>query len=130
MKDLKNKVMEWIFKFLGYIAMKWILFYGYQYIESGNKWDWNKMQNREDALYTLWMLLALPLLETLILALPFQLALKQKGTFLLLILILVFVLEFAIGWFATNQKFALWMVVKLVLSIGLFFLFYRKQLKF
>lgn len=69
------------------------------------------------------------LLKTLILALPFHLALKQKGVFLLLILILVFVLEFAIGWFATNQKFALWVVVKLALSIGLFFLFYRKQLK-
>lgn len=129
MKGLKNKVMGWVFKFLGYIAIKWVLFYSYQYIESGNKLDWNKVQNKEDILYTLWMLLALPLLETLILALPFHLALKQKGVFLLLILILVFVLEFAIGWFATNQKFALWMVVKLALSIGLFFLFYRKQLK-
>ncbi|AFL84388.1 hypothetical protein Belba_1790 [Belliella baltica DSM 15883] len=84
----------------------------------------------EGVVYTLGMLLILPILEIIILSGPFYLALKKKGWVMVVIIILVFVLEFAIGWFATNQRFALWMVVKLALSIGLFFLFYRKQMKF
>ncbi len=116
-----------LLKFAGYIFLKWVCFYLYQYIESGNAWDWGKVQTAEDWFYTAWMLLALPVLETLVLFLPFHLALKQKGWSLIFMLVLVFTLEFAIGWFATNQHFAIWMVVKIILSAGLFFFFYRKQ---
>lgn len=125
-------MMGEVFNFISYITLKWILFWGYQIFESGEKsnWNWDKVNSMEGVVYTLGMLLILPILEIIILSGPFYLALKQKGWVMIVILILVFVLEFAIGWFATNQKFALWMVVKLALSIGLFFLFYRKQLKF
>ena len=121
-----------VLKFISYITLKWILFCGYQIFESGEKsnWNWYKVNSMEGVVYTLGMLLILPILEIIILSSPFYLALKQKGWVMIVILIVVFVLEFAIGWFATNQKFALWMVVKPALSIGLLFLFYRKQLKF
>jgi len=121
-----------VLKFISYITLKWILFWGYQIFESGEKsnWNWDKVNSIEGVVYTLGMLLILPILEIIILSGPFYLALKQKGWVMIVVLILVFVLEFATGWFATNQKFALWMVVKLVLSIVLFFLFYKKQLKF
>lgn len=123
-------VLGTLLKFAGYILLKWVCFYAYQYIESGNKWDWGKVQTKEDTLYTAWMLLALPVLEIIVLVLPFQLALKQKGLFMIFLLVLIFALEFAIGWIATNQRFAVWMVVKIIISAGLFFLIYRKQLNF
>jgi hypothetical protein len=121
-----------VFKFISYITLKWILFWGYQFFESGEKsnWNWDKVNSMESMVYTFGMFLIFPILEIIFLMGPFYLALKKDGWMMIGILVLVFVLEFAIGWFATNQKFALWMVVKLALSIGLFFLFYRKQMKF
>ena len=95
-----------------------------------DSWDWGKVNNTESIIYTLGMLLGLPIIETIILGIPFHLALKQKGGVLILLLILTFVLEFAIGWYATNQQLSSWMIVKMLLSIGLFWVFYRKQLSF
>lgn len=117
------------FKFAGFIFLKWILFYAYQIIESGEKWDWSRVKTNEDIYFTAWMLLALPILELIILIVPFQLALKQKGNLTILILLLAFFLEFAIGWFATNQNLETWMIVKIVISTVLFILLYRKQLQ-
>lgn len=74
------------------------------------------------------MLLALPLVELVVLYYLFQLALRQKGWNTILLLIVTFGLEFIIGWFATNQNFEVWMAVKIVLSVVLFVLMYRKQL--
>jgi hypothetical protein len=121
-------MMKAFLKFTGYILLKWLCFYIYQVVESKRDWDWNRMQSREDIFYTAWMLLALPILEILILVLPFQLALKQRGWLVIAILLLAFVLEFIIGWFATNQRLEVWMIVKIILSMALFFLMYRKQL--
>lgn len=125
-----RSLMITFLKFAGYILLKWICFFGYQYMESEKKWDWDKMQSKEDTLYTAWMLLALPALEIILLILPFQLALRQKGLVMVIVLVLIFALEFAIGWFATNQQIAVWMIVKIIFSAGLFFLLYRKQLNF
>jgi hypothetical protein len=122
--------MAAILKFVGYILLKWLCFFIYQYAESQKKWDLENLHKKEDVLYTLWMFLSLPVIEIIIFALPFQLALKQKGISLIIILILCFVLEFAVSWYATNQQFAIWMLVKIILSIGFFYLFYRRQLSF
>jgi hypothetical protein len=116
-------------KFSGYILIKWVGFFLYQFIESGNSWDWGKVNSREGFLYTAWMLLALPVLEIFILIFPFQLALRQKGRIVLFILLLTFLFEFAIGWYATNQRFATWMIIKLFFSMVLFYFFYKKQIK-
>lgn len=123
-------MMVTFLKFTGYILLKWVCFFAYQYIESRNKWDWEKAQSKEDSLYTVWMLLALPALEIILFVLPFQLALRQKGLVMVFFLVLIFALEFAIGWFASNQRIAVWMIVKIIFSAGLFFLLYRKQLNF
>lgn len=121
-----------ILKFSGYIALKWVLFWVYQIFESSENlnWDWSKVNNMDSAIYTFGMLLALPILEIIILCGPFYLALKQKGWIMILVLVLMFVLEFAIGWYATNQQLSTWMIVKILLSVGLFWLFYGKRLEF
>ena len=123
-------IVSSLFKFAGYILLKWALFYLYQFLESGARlnWNWSKLQSFEDYFYTTWMLFVLPILEVIILIWPFQIALKQKGWVVILILIGAFALEFIIGWYATNQRFAVWMIVKIILSAGLFFLLYKKQL--
>lgn len=113
-------------KFAGYITVKWLMFYAYQFLGTGNKW--NQTINYEGRILAAFVLLALPILEVIVLFFPFQLALKQKGWLVLLMIILIFLIEFAIGWFATNQKFEIWMAIKIVLSVILFMFFYRKQL--
>lgn len=114
-------------KFTGYILLKWALFYLYQFIEGSTKWSFNKA-NSEGVFLAVFMLIALPLVELVILFYPLQLALRTKGLNTILLLIASFSLEFAIGWFITNQHFAVWMVVKIILSMLLFGLMYRKQL--
>lgn len=113
-------------KFVGYILLKWIFFYIYQF--AGSNIKWNQTTNYEGRILGAFMLLALPILEIITLILPFYLAMKKKGWTAIPILILVFVVEFLIGWYATNQHIEVWMVVKIVLSMSLFYLMYRKQL--
>jgi len=114
-------------KFAGYIALKWVFFYIYQFTTGGTKWSFDKV-NGEGLFLAAFMLLILPLVEMVVLFFPFQFALKQKGWLAILILIVTFGLEFLIGWFATNQHFAVWMAIKIALSAVLFGLMYRKQL--
>lgn len=66
-------------KFTGYILLKWICFYIYQFIESGFKVKWNHTTDFEGRFLEAIMLFILPLLEIIILFFPFQIALKQKG---------------------------------------------------
>jgi|GEM_PF-1696685 len=114
-------------KFIGYIILKWVLFYVYQFVEGGDSWSFEKT-NGEGLFLAAFMLLGLPLLEIAILFFPMQLALRTKGWKTILLLLAVFGLEFLLGWYATNQHLEVWMIVKIVLSLGLFLLFYRKQL--
>lgn len=118
--------MKKIPKFAVYILLKWALFYIYQFTGGSIKWSFDKV-NVEGLFLAVFMLFALPLMELVILFFPLQLALRLKGLVRILFLIAIFTLEFIIGWFATNQHFEIWMIVKIVLSILLFLLMYRKQ---
>lgn len=113
-------------KFAGYILLKWTLFYIYQFTGGDTKWNWIRA-NGEGLFLAAFILLALPLIELVVLFFPLKLALRQKGWALILMLIAIFGLEFIIGWIATNQRFEVWMAVKIVLSVSLFCLMYRKQ---
>jgi len=110
-----------------YIGLKWTLFYIYQFSTSNTKWNFSKA-NSEGIFLAAFMLLIIPLSELVILYLPFYAALKQRGWIAMLILAGAFGLEFIISWFATNQRYETWMLVKLILSITLFFVIYRKQM--
>ena len=123
-------MIKGILKFLGYVSLKWLCFYTYLLLNSKSKWNWNQVQTKEDIFYTVWMLLALPIAEIAILLFPFQLALRFRGLWLLVILVFIFILEFTIGWYATNRHLELWMIIKITLSIVLFLLVYeyRKML--
>jgi len=114
-------------KFIGYIVLKWVLFYIYQFTEGNTKWSFYKV-NGEGLFLAAFMLLILPLAEIAILFFPFHFALKQNGKLTVLILIVAFGLEFLLGWYAINQHFETWMAVKIILSAGLFWLMYRKRL--
>lgn len=117
-------------RYLSYMTTKWLCFYLYQYLGSGRSWHWDKVETKEDIFYTAWMLFALPVLEIFLLALPTHLAIRQTGWLMMLALVFTFALEFAIGWYATNQHLSTWMIVKIILSVGLLVLFYRKLLVF
>jgi hypothetical protein len=115
-------------KFLVYLLLKWSIFYIYQFSGTQTIWNW-KHTNSEGVLLAALMLLAMPLTELVLFFFPVLLALRQKSWIMLLILIQVLGLEFLMGWLFTNQQLALWMVVKILLSAGLFVLIFRKQLQ-
>lgn len=115
-------------KFGGYIAVKWVIFYIYLFLEGNSKWDFGRV-NVEGFFLAVFMFLSLPILEVVLLFLPVRLSFRQSKWTRLLILFCVFSLEFALGWYATNQHLETWMLVKIGLSILLFLLFYRKQFK-
>jgi hypothetical protein len=114
------------FKFVGYILFKWLCFYAYQLTLSHVNW---KTPNLEGFFLATFMVLAWPILEIIVLWIPFHLAFKQKGITQILILLSAFILEFVLGWYITNQKFETWMLMKLFLSVGIFTLIYRKQVR-
>jgi hypothetical protein len=103
-------------------------FYIYQFSGTQTILDWKHI-NSEGVLLAAIMLLAMPLTELIIFFFPVMLAPRQNSWIKLLILIQVLGLEFLIGWLFTNQQLALWMVVKILLSAGLFVLIFRKQLQ-
>jgi hypothetical protein len=119
-------MIETFLKFVGYILLKWLCFYIYEFAESDFKL--NPKANNDGYILAAVMLFTLPLLEIIVLVLPINFALKQKGWIMISILIFAFLIEFIMGWYATNQKFEVWMFVKIILSIGLFYYLYRKEL--
>ena len=115
-------------KFSGYIFLKWICIYSYLFIENGSRWKWSQQTNSEGLLLAVFMLLALPLLELVILFWPFEFALKKRRWQTAIILSLSFILEFLLTWYATNQQITTWMIVKIALSVIIYLFLYRKQL--
>lgn len=115
-------------KFSSYIFLKWICIYSYLFIENGSRWKWSQQTNSEGLLLAVFMLLALPLLELVVLIWPFEFALKKRGWQTAIILLLTFVLEFLLTWYATNQQIATWIIVKIVFSVIIYLFLYRKQL--
>ncbi|MEA5141033.1 hypothetical protein [Arcicella rigui] len=113
-------------KFVGYILLKWLCFYIYELAVNGFKW--NSKANKEGYILAAIMLFTLPLLEIIVLISPIHFALKQKGCIMISILIFAFLLEFMMSWYTTNQQIQVWMFVKMILSIGLFYYLYRKEL--
>lgn len=115
--------------FILYISLKWLMFYIYQFSTGDTKWNFGDA-NTEGIFLGVFMLTILPLIETFVLFFLFKWALKKHGWIMISILVGTFSLEYLIGWFATNQYFATWMLIKIVLSIFLFLLVYRKKIKF
>lgn len=125
------RMIRLFLKFTGYILLKWFFFYAYQLIEGGSMGDWwGKSTNKEGILLAFFMLFALPVLEIIILFFPIHFALRQKGWFAIIVLLVSFSLEFLIGFYATNQHLETWMIIKIFLSISIFYIIYRKQLSF
>ena len=120
--------MKYVIKFSACIFLKYLVLYAYLFIRIID-FDLSRVKTPEDFFYTLWMLLFLPLVEILVLILPFRFALNQHGIVLIISLTLFWVLEFLLGWTMTSQSLESWMGIKIVLSILLLFLFYGKQIK-
>jgi hypothetical protein len=116
-------------KFSEYIFIKYAILYSIYFMISGSMWDWGKLNDKENIIYTIIVLFSLPILEILFLFLPFTLALKQKGIKVLISLSICFIFEFFISWFFSSESIESWMIVKIGLSIVLFSMIYRKDLK-
>lgn len=120
--------MKFFVKFCAYIFLKYTLIFAYDFVIGGATWDWDSLRTREDWIYIGWMFLALPLLEIIILFFPFRIGLRQSGVLMYIILATVFIVEFFISWAVTNQKVETWMIAKVILSVILFLVMFKKQL--
>lgn len=115
-------------KFIGYILLKWVLFYSYQLIESKTEWTWNRPEGNEGLFLAAFMLLSLPILEIILLFFPFYFAIRNRGWLQVILLVIIFSIEFFVGWYTTNQKIEVWMIVKIALSIVLLLTLFKKDL--
>ncbi len=116
-------------RYLGYMTAKWLIFYIWTFGICENNWEWSRVKSIEDIYYTIVMLLLFPFIEIVILALPMYLTIHQKRWSMAMFLALFFILEFTLGWYSTNQHFSSWMFEKIILSIILFYIFFKKQIK-
>lgn len=122
--------MKNIQKFTLYFCAKWLLLYLWVAAGAESKWTWSVLSQAQNFLYTLVVVLAFPVLEAFLLAPLAYVVLKQNGWKFAVLAVLMFVCEFAIGWFLTNEKLADWMLWKIFLSLFLFILFYKNHLNF
>lgn len=118
-------------RFFSYILLKWVGFYFCQFIEFGVRSGWNirwQIPNSEGLFLAVFMVLSLPFLELIVLAWPFELALRQRGWRTVAVLFMTFIVEFFLSWFFTNQHIETWMIVKISESIILYLFLYKDQL--
>lgn len=108
---------------------KWILFYSYIFYESKGGWNWERVRTIDAILYTVWMIASLPVIEMIIMVVPLHLAIRQQRRAVkFMILILCFAVEFFVSFYATNEQLSEWMIIKIILSVVIFWLFYRRLL--
>jgi hypothetical protein len=114
------KVLKYIFlRFAIFIALNFI--FGEAYVPK----NWI-----ESSFYIAFLLLFFPVIEALILTLPFRYGIKQekKGVSIWLLFLSLFILEFLMYVFMTSGTVDKWNFAKTGTSIITFLFFFRKEL--
>lgn len=125
--------MSKVLKFVAYLYLKVLLLIGYDYFFEradilGRPESSVSIQNQR-AMYAATTLLVMPILDTIIMALPIWLSLKQKGSMRWIMLTMTFAFEFLIYYFSLSDKqLTVDLILKSVFSILIFFAIYRKNL--
>lgn len=119
--------MKYFIKLNIYIIVKYFFVFAYNFSFSTEQinLDWAYLQTGKDWFYFLWMFFSLPLLEGIILFFPFKMALKYSAPKIYLYLIFIFLLEFFLTWAITNQQLENWMIIKIIISVMLFFIVFQ-----
>lgn len=125
--------MSGVLRFLVYLYLKALLLIGYDFaMHHSNMFrdeGYIASPQTQKAIYFGVMLLVIPILDTIIMALPVYLSLRYKGAMRYVMLALTFVMEFLIYYFtASNKVIEDRLIAKSVFSILVFLLVYRKQL--
>jgi hypothetical protein len=121
-----------IFKVIGYIFLRFLVFYGtISLIDKNVKGvKWSDLQDKESWFMFLWLFFVPTAIEAILLAFPFSYGLSKvsntsnKSGYYLLFLGL-FIIEFVIGHWLIGMRYPF---VKIGVSIVLFLLIFRKRL--
>lgn len=126
--------MQKVLKFVAFLYLKVLLLIAYDYFFEradilGTPNPFTSIQNQR-AMYAATILLVVPILDTIIMALPVWLSLKQKGWMMWLMLTITFGFEFFIYYFSLSdgQLTIKDLLLKSGFSILVFGILYRKKL--
>jgi hypothetical protein len=124
---VRPKMRHPLYKFIGYLSVKWLCIYGYLVLQ-GALLHWSVgSANAEGLSMLLAMLLILPMLEVILLYPLFRSALTKHGWPALLLLLSAFSLELLLSTFMLWQLTA-GMLAKVAFSMILYGFFYWQGL--
>jgi hypothetical protein len=118
--------MRELAKFMLYLFLKYVGYYLYLTIQKGLTWDFSNLRDTDDIMYTFWMLGLLPMLDFVVLSIPFCLFALRDGFVAIGCFVLIFVLDFLLTFhFLGDTREAFW---KMAIGIVLFALFFGRRI--
>jgi hypothetical protein len=125
--------MSGVLRFLVYLYLKALLLIGYDFAMHQSTMfrdeGYIASPQTQKAIYYGVMLLVIPILDTIIMALPVYLSLRYKGAMRYIMFALTFIMEFLVYYFtASNKVIEDRLIAKSAFSILVFLLVYHKQL--
>ncbi|RYD59083.1 MAG: hypothetical protein EOP56_02315 [Sphingobacteriales bacterium] len=125
--------MSGVLRFLVYLYLKALLLIGYDFVAHGSNMFRDEAYiaspQTQRAIYFGVMLFVIPILDTIIMALPVYLSMRYKGAMRYIMLAITFIIEFVVYYLtASNKVIEDRLIVKSIFSVIVFLLVYRKQL--
>lgn len=125
--------MSGVLRFLVYLYIKALLLIGYDFAVHQSTMFRDEAYiatpSTQKAIYFGVMLLVIPILDTIIMALPVYLSMRYKGVMRYIMLAITFIMEFVVYYLtASNKVIEDRLIAKSIFSILVFLLVYRKQL--
>jgi hypothetical protein len=125
--------MSGVLRFIVYLYLKALLLIGYDFAVHQSSMFRDEAYiaspQTQKAIYFGVMLLVIPILDTIIMALPIYLSMRYKGAMRYVMLAITFIIEFVVYYLtASNKVIEDRLIIKSVFSILLFLLVYRKLL--
>lgn len=125
--------MPRVLRFLAYLYLKVLLLIGYDFIFHSDTMlhdeGYVATPQTQKAIYFGVMLLVIPILDTIIMALPVYLSLRYKGAMKYVMLGITFIIEFVVYYLtASNKVIEDRLILKTVFSILAFVLLYQKYI--
>jgi len=123
-----------ILKVVGYIFLRFIVFQSVLGLTSNDSKmvKLSDLQTGEDLFYILWIFLFFPVLEIIVLTIPFSYGLQKitesKSLWVIMLFLLLFGIEFLLAVLLTNYEISALKFYKIGISMMLFVMLFRKSL--
>lgn len=119
---------------IAYIFLRYLIFLAFIYAtnKDAKMVQWSDLRAGEDWFYFFWLFLILPIIESILFAIPFTYGLNKivqnKSLCIFFLMAILFVFEGFIFYLIANQKIDIGMLTKIGISVVLFLVLFWKRL--